>query len=133
MVDGYVGKENDPYHFLYPAGNQAHWENDGQNLDDTCLLDEGAEQAPENPGDDSPNEILRSPRLEDQRGADAIARVEKMQPLLRGKEDSDERESSDKNDRVRPERTLRGVVSFDPGRRISPAGPGCRHELASQK
>jgi hypothetical protein len=34
---------------------------------------------------------------------------------------------------MRPERTLKGVVSFDPSRRISPAGPGCKHELASQK
>jgi hypothetical protein len=54
-----------------------------------------------------------------------------MQPLLRGEQDSDRREGSDKNNGVGPERTLRGILSFDPGRRINPDGPGYGHELAS--
>ena len=53
------------------------------------------------------------------------AGVEKMQPLLRGKQDSDECEGCDKHHRVRPERTLSGVVELYPSAEGSaPLFPG---------
>jgi len=95
-------------------------------------MNEGAEKPPQHPTCHAPQEVLQSPRLEDYRWTDGVSGVMHIDPLLQGKQASEQSKSSDKDDGMHQHRLAARLAGPFACKRVSVGLLLGRHELPLQ-